>query len=114
MNKRMSIQEASDRLGLPKSTLRYWEKELADHIQPVRTQGGQRRYETHHIKVFEHIRKMKNNGLTLGQIKRALAHTCEHQRKMDMRYASIDSVAQRIADLVRQELRHFICSDKLL
>lgn len=80
----MSISEASDRLGLTKSTLRFWEKELADHIQPVRTRGDQRRYETDHIEVFEQVRKMKSDGLTLGQIKIVLTHTCEHQRKFDL------------------------------
>ena len=38
------IQVVSEKLQVPKSTIRYWEKEFSDFIQPERTRGGQRRY----------------------------------------------------------------------
>jgi DNA-binding transcriptional MerR regulator len=110
----LTIQEVSDRLELPKSTLRYWEKELEDHIKPNRTPGGQRRYDKGHIAFFERVRAMKNSGLTLSKIKRALA--CpppDDKTPMDPSGdASIDLLAQRIADLVKREVSIFLSNDR--
>jgi DNA-binding transcriptional MerR regulator len=109
-----TIQEVSDRLGLPKSTLRYWEKELEDHIKPKRTPGGQRRYAMGHIDFFKRVLAMKNSGMTLRKIKRALA--CPPDRKPLMGSAgdtSIDSLAQRIAELVKREVSLFLSTEKL-
>ena len=40
----LSIAEISNKLKIPKHTLRFWEKEFHGMIVPLRTQGGQRRY----------------------------------------------------------------------
>ena len=42
--KTLTIQEVSDRAGISKHTLRFWERELNGVIVPLRTKGGQRRY----------------------------------------------------------------------
>jgi DNA-binding transcriptional MerR regulator len=114
MMSNLTIQEVSDRLGLPKSTLRYWEKELKEHIKPNRTPGGQRRYEMDHIAFFERVRAMKDSGMTLGKIKNELASTYQQgELKEPTGDTSIDVLAQRIAELVRREVRLFFTDDGL-
>jgi DNA-binding transcriptional MerR regulator len=39
-------------------TLRYWEKEFADFLQPVRTDGGQRRYRPQDIRTVFTIKRL--------------------------------------------------------
>lgn len=109
----LTIQEVSDRLGLPKSTLRYWEKELEDHIKPNRTPGGQRRYEMGHIDFFKRVCAMKNSGMTLRKIKRTLAYPSGQQPSMAAQGdPSVDLFAQRIAELVKREVSLFLSHDK--
>ena len=51
------IQEVSEKLQVPKSTIRYWEKEFSDFIKPERTNGGQRRYSEQDI---DNLHKIKD------------------------------------------------------
>jgi DNA-binding transcriptional MerR regulator len=39
-----SIKEASELTDVPPHTLRFWERKIPEFLQPVRTDGGQRRY----------------------------------------------------------------------
>jgi UDP-N-acetylglucosamine 4,6-dehydratase len=50
------IQEISKKLELPASTIRFWENEFSDFIEPTRTHGGQRRYSQ---KDIDHLIKIK-------------------------------------------------------
>ncbi len=52
------IQEVSEKLQVPVSTIRYWETEFADVIRPKRTGGGQRRYSERDIEQLGHIRDL--------------------------------------------------------
>ena len=38
------IQEVSEKLKIPKSTIRFWETEFPELVRPKRTNGRQRRY----------------------------------------------------------------------
>ena len=50
------IQKVSNRLEVPRSTIRYWENEFSDLIKPKRTNGGQRRYSEEDIRIFQRIK----------------------------------------------------------
>ena len=50
-----SIDEVSKKLGLPKSTIRYWEKRFKK-LTPVRTQGNRRLYRKQDIELLERIK----------------------------------------------------------
>ncbi|MEW6428678.1 MAG: UDP-N-acetylglucosamine 4,6-dehydratase (inverting) [Thermodesulfobacteriota bacterium] len=54
----MRIKEISDRLNVPVSTVRYWQREFGDIIKPERTAGGQRRYSADDLRVFLQIRTL--------------------------------------------------------
>jgi len=51
------IQKVSDKLEVPRSTIRYWEKEFPQLVNPKRTNGGQRRYSEQDI---SNLHKIKN------------------------------------------------------
>jgi DNA-binding transcriptional MerR regulator len=102
--KLLSIEETSLYLKVPKHTLRFWEKEFNGTIVPLRTQGGQRRYTAEHIAVIEMIKKLRDKGASLSQIKQALTNGYqEGQAQPD----KIDLLATRVAEVVRTEVYNF-------
>ena len=68
----MTIQQVSEKLDVPKPTLRFWEREFEGILVPLRTNGGQRRYAPEHVSVIEEIKMLKKAGLSLVDIKRKL------------------------------------------
>ena len=58
MDKLCKIKEVSDRLNLPISTIRYWEREFEGILTPARTEKGQRRYSRKEIKTLETIKRL--------------------------------------------------------
>lgn len=54
----VSISAASAITGVEVHTLRYWEREFAEYLQPVRTEGGQRRYRPEDIQVLFTIKRL--------------------------------------------------------
>ena len=105
MNKQLSIQEVSDRLELPKSTLRYWEKEFEGFVAPMRTPGGQRRYSDQDMKMIAAICNFKNMGLSLTQIKDRIQS--DYHQVEELGLPAIDQLAQRIANTVKKEIYDF-------
>jgi len=55
---KMRIKEVSEQVGVPVSTIRYWQKEFANIVQPARTDGGQRRYSGGDIAKFKQIKEL--------------------------------------------------------
>lgn len=51
------IKEIGLELGVPVSTIRYWQKEFADFVNPERTDGGQRRYSRQDVEKFSQIKE---------------------------------------------------------
>ena len=101
-----SIQQVSLKLNIPKATLRFWEKELNSIIVPLRTQGGQRRYTLDHISTIEEVKKLRENGMHLSEIKRYFKN---RSRNYDSRAGSkeIDFLADHIPKIVRSEIYNF-------
>jgi DNA-binding transcriptional MerR regulator len=61
--------------GVEVHTLRYWEREFADVLEPVRTVGGQRRYRPEDIQtVFTIKRLLRDEMFSIAGAKRHLAH----------------------------------------
>jgi DNA-binding transcriptional MerR regulator len=70
----VSISVAGMITGIEVHTLRYWEREFAEILQPVRTQGGQRRYRPEDIqKVFLIKRLLRDDMFSIAGAKRHLA-----------------------------------------
>ena len=54
----LSIGDVSRICGIPVHTIRYWEREFCDFLQPVRTSGKQRRYADSDIQRILRIRRL--------------------------------------------------------
>lgn len=71
----VSIRDAARIIGVPAHTIRYWEKEFSEFLNPPRTTGKQRRYGDLHLerlKVIFHL--LKEQGYSIAGARRTLAH----------------------------------------
>lgn len=53
---KLKIKQVSQKLELPISTIRFWQKEFDEFVQPERTNGGQRRYSEKDIEILSRIK----------------------------------------------------------
>ena len=93
----------SEKLAIPKPTLRFWEKELEGIIVPLRTPGGQRRYNEKHLALVKNIKELKNNGLSLQEIRETINIDKDNSVISD----EINRLSDRIAETIRSELFNF-------
>jgi len=103
-NRLFTISEASQKLKVPRYTLRFWEKEFGSFLVPQKTAGGQRRYSLEDLAVIEGVKKLRNRGMSLSDIKREL-DTGSKQEHSDS--SGIDLLANRVAEVVKKEVYHF-------
>ena len=69
LKKYYSIKEVSDMLGIPDSTLRYWEKEFKE-IAPKKNAKGIRHYTMDDIEQIKKVKFLvKDNSLTINGAK---------------------------------------------
>jgi DNA-binding transcriptional MerR regulator len=106
-----SIQEVSKMASVSKHTLRFWEKSLSGVIVPLRTKGGQRRYTKTHLQVINEIKSMKQNGLSLSDIKVKMDGSL-NQSGRDAKSKKIDILANQIAEVVKASIYDFMLNDK--
>lgn len=64
----MTIKEISERTGLPASTLRYYERKGL--LSVPRDGGGRRDYDEGDVEWIRFIRRLKETGMPLGDIRR--------------------------------------------
>lgn len=70
----VSISVASEITGVEIHTLRYWEREFADFLEPVRTEGGQRRYRGEDIQTVLLIKRLvRDEMFSIAGARRFLA-----------------------------------------
>jgi DNA-binding transcriptional MerR regulator len=69
----VSISTASRITNVEVHTLRYWEREFAEFLNPLRTEGGQRRYHTEDIEtVFTIKRLLRDEMFSIAGARRHL------------------------------------------
>jgi DNA-binding transcriptional MerR regulator len=102
----LTIKQASRRLNLSTHTLRFWEKELEGILTPLRTQGGQRRYTAEHLSLIEEIKRLKQKGLSLIDIKDKLTNS-SHAGWNSLNSSKIDILANQIAEIVKTAIHRF-------
>jgi DNA-binding transcriptional MerR regulator len=108
-NDLFSIWEVSEKLRVPKHTLRFWEKELNAFIVPRRTRGGQRRYTLANVAVLAEIKRQRENGVSLSEIMKNI----RQGREEGIRPSSkIDLLASRVAEVVKTEVYNFFKTEK--
>ena len=110
MAKALTVREAGQRLGVSTHTLRFWEKELADVIVPLRTEGGQRRYTLEHLFVLDEVKRLKGEGLSLADIKKEFDNRY-NSTSDSLNHQKVDLLANRIAKIVRSTIQDFLGED---
>ncbi|MBT6500647.1 MAG: MerR family transcriptional regulator [Deltaproteobacteria bacterium] len=131
----ITIQQVSQKLDVPKPTLRFWEREFVGILVPLRTNGRQRRYAPEHVSIIEEIKMLKKAGLSLAEIKRKLGKGIDDlligrfddwekerdgglmskagsQWSGDGRTEGIDLLADRVAEVVKMEVLRFFQGEK--
>ena len=100
-----TIQQLSQKLNIPKDTLRFWEKEFEGILVPSRTNGRQRRYSSEDISVIERIKGLRDAGMSLTGIKEKLTNSEKGEYQNSYK---IDLLANRVAKVVKVEIHNFI------
>jgi len=101
----LTISEVSERLKIPKHTLRFWEREFGHFFTPQRTKGGQRRFTPEDVDWIKQIVKMRERGMSLSRIKMELA---SEGREPLLVEGSLELLARRVSDLVKGEVYNFL------
>lgn len=98
-----TIQQISRKLNIPRSTLRFWEKELDGIIVPLRTSGGQRRYTMDHLNLIQKIQRMRKQGMRLSEIKTKLNNLSEGI-KLPTNPVDFEVLVERVTEVVKTEI----------
>ena len=91
-----SIGEVSEMLGLPVSTVRFWENEF-DALKPMKNKKGNRMFtaaDIKNLKIIHHL--LKEEGMTLPGVKKRLLEKWE---ETDYKYKIGESL-QKIKNLL--------------
>lgn len=107
----LSIQQISRKFDIPKSTIRFWEKELDGLIVPNRTSGGQRRYTVENAAMIGRIKDLREKGFCLAEIKRNLAFS-EKLPSRSQELKNIDRLAERLSEVIKNEVYQFLKMQK--
>lgn len=67
-----TISDAARKMNVEAHVLRYWEEELA--LEIPRNELGHRCYRDKDIQIFQYIKKLKEEGFSLHEIREALPH----------------------------------------
>ncbi|NIR31128.1 MAG: helix-turn-helix domain-containing protein [Gammaproteobacteria bacterium] len=103
---RFSIGALSGRSGVNVETIRYYER-IGLLPDPPRTEGGHRLYGLEHVKRLAFIRRSRELGFSIEEIRALLdlvdsgAYTCGEVKSMTDRH--LESVRSKIADLRKLE-----------
>ena len=87
METELTIGTLSERTGVATSALRFYEAEGL--IDATRTDGGQRRYHRETLRRVSFIRAAQQLGLTLDEIRAALASLPEHRTPTQADWAKL-------------------------
>ncbi len=106
ISKYIGIGELSKLTGVNIETIRYYERQhlMAD---PPRTEGGHRCYSSDHLKRLTFIRRSRQLGFSMAEVKELLAlvdddgYTCGEIKAITLEHAK--NVRKKIADLQRME-----------
>lgn len=105
-SKKYTIQQLSEKLNIPRPTLRFWEKEFEGMIAPLRTPGGQRRYTEEHISVISSIKELRNMGKSISEIRDILSDN--HNNNLEIHDTNIQMLSDRISQIVMAEVSKFL------
>lgn len=112
MTETLTIREVSQRLNITKHTLRFWEKELEGILVPLRTRGGQRRYDSENLFTIANIKRLKKEGMSLASIRKRLRDG-KKGLSDDSFSEKIDLIADEVAEMVKSAIYSFLQKENL-
>ncbi|MDP4222258.1 MAG: MerR family transcriptional regulator [Bacteroidota bacterium] len=93
-----SIGEVSEMLGLPVSTVRFWENEF-DVLKPMKNKKGNRMFTTNDLKNLKIIQRLlKEEGMTLAGVKKKMTG---HWEETNHRFEITESL-EKIKTLLKE------------
>jgi len=104
--KLFSISQVNAITGVPKSTIRFWEKEFQDFLVPLRTSGNQRRYDEETVGMIKKINHLVTvEGFTLDGARRQLTkHVEKTSQPPPNQDSRLDELAETMSDYLLQKL----------
>ena len=79
--KRHSIGTVEKTVGIPRSTLHYYESQFPAFLRIKKTAGGHRRYTDYNIEQFRYLKKqLHERNLSMGAVRDALMADSDPQR----------------------------------
>lgn len=111
-----SISQVHALTGVPKSTIRFWEKEFSEFLVPLRTLGGQRRYDRGDVEIIQKIDKLVNEeGFTLEGARKQLRAAMEAAERSHSRVEDeqLNELAITMSDYLLQKLFERIRAEEL-
>ncbi len=111
-----SISQVNALTGVPKSTIRFWEKEFKDFLIPFRTAGNQRRYDAQAVEMIEKINQLVNHeGYTLEGARRQVNEQSNQQASTKEESSShLDNLAETMSDYLLKKLFERVRSEEAL
>src|SRR5713101_6475418 len=108
---RLTIGTLSERTGCHIETIRYYER-IGLMPRTARTEGGHRLYGEDHVKRLGFIRRSRELGFTLDQIRTLLRlvdgrrYTCAHVKRITVEH--LDEIHRKVEDLrkIERVLKH--------
>jgi len=84
------IQKVSEKLEVPRSTIRYWETAFPNFVKPTRTNGGQRRYSDQDISNLHKIKELLHHkNKTINEARMILKQGNSDVGEIDWKQQSI-------------------------
>ena len=101
-----SISQVNALTGVPKSTIRFWEKEFEEFLTPLRTTGNQRRYDENTVSIVREINQLVNvEGYTLEGARRKMSdHTVQQGSNDNNSGVQLDELAATMSDYLLKRL----------
>ncbi len=106
-----TIHQASEQCGVPRSTLRFWERRFSPFLDPIRSPGGQRRYSKRHLDVIGRINALKQQGLGLGEVYDVLRRGDPAAADRSASHVKLEELAARVAGVVKNEVYRFFSEE---
>ncbi|MBC2194400.1 MerR family transcriptional regulator [Listeria booriae] len=100
----MKGHELSEKLGIPVSTLHYYEKQGL--IKPKRSENQYRIYTEHDIKLLKYILILKEAGFTLTEIKQVIYRYFHQEHDANCRADAHHFFNQKIEELQQKIARY--------
>lgn len=96
------IKDVSEFVGVPQSTLRFWEREFPEYIKPIRNAGNIRYYRRQDIETLQIIRYLLHDrGMKIGNVREELRTNRKNVSRRLQIINTLTEVRSELSDLLK-------------